>query len=176
MAEFSQWEVVTIQTGHPVAICQTQVLFHKQPPLLVNCASATLFLVLLPLDGAEGALLLLGELLLQDVVVVVDGGGRGGDAVRLDDVDAAAVVVVLDAVHVRPDLDHRLHRHGVADDALEVLLVVDGGRAGPLNHGQLPPLPPLHGRVLVVVAAQDVGDGGGGGPRRESLLPGNVQC
>ena len=133
--------------------------------------------MLLPLDGAEGALLL-AQLLLQDVVVVVDGGGRGGDAVRLDDVDAAAVVVVLDAVHVRPDLDHRLHRNGVTADALEVLLVVDGGRAGPLDHGQLPPLPPLHGRVLVVVVvtAEDVGDGGGGGPRCESLLPGNVQC
>ena len=79
---------------------------------------------MLPLDGTEPLLAPpLEMLLLQDVVVVVDGRRRGGDAVRLDDVDAAAVVMVLDAVRVRPDLDHRLHGHGIP---VEILLVECG--------------------------------------------------
>ena len=74
-------------------------------------------LLMLPLDGADSMLLAPG-VLLQDVVVVVDGRRRGRDAVRLDDVDAAAVVVVLDAVRVGADLDHRLHGHGIAVEIL----------------------------------------------------------
>ena len=76
---------------------------------------------MLPLDGAERAgmaVLLAPGVLLQNVVVVVDWRRRGGDAVRLDDVDAAAVVVVLDAVRVGANLDHRLHGHGIAVEIL----------------------------------------------------------
>ena len=37
---------------------------------------------------------------------------------RLDDVDAAAVVVVLDAISVSANLDHRLHGDGIAVEIL----------------------------------------------------------
>ena len=80
---------------------------------------ATTLLLMLPLDGAECAgALLAPRVLLQDVVVVVDGRRRGRDAVRLDDVHAAAVVVVLDAIRVGADLDHRLHGDGIAVEIL----------------------------------------------------------
>ena len=54
--------------------------------------------------------------------------------------------------------------------------MVDRRRSGTLNHGQFSPLPPLHGRVIVVaepglvqdVGARDAGDGGG----RGALIPG----
>ena len=74
--------------------------------------------MVLAFDGAERASTLAPRVLLQDVVVVVDGRRRRGDAVRLDDVHAAAVVVVLDAVRVGADLDHRLHGDGIAVEIL----------------------------------------------------------
>ena len=76
-----------------------------------------------PLDGPECAAQALTPLLLQDVVAVVHRRRRGGHAVRLHHVHAAAAVVavvVLDAVRVGADLDHRLHAHGVA--AVKVLI------------------------------------------------------
>ena len=82
----------------------------------------TLFLVP-SLDGPKCAARALTprELLLQDVVAVVHWRRRRGHAVRLHHVHAAAaVVVVLDAVCVSADLDHRLHADGVA--AVKVLI------------------------------------------------------
>ena len=54
---------------------------------------------------------------------------------------------------------------------------MDRSRTGPLDHWQFSPLPPLHGRVVVVVVAvprlvQDIGAGDAGDGGQDALFPG----